>query len=142
MHVRHDSLLHTPPHLKARLLCRHDSHVRHGSHLCHDDSYPQHDSHVTHDSLLHTPPHLKARLLCRHDSQWLFFQNVIQVQPHGGKTPIVLYQEMWLQVFRHVSLQWGFHHHVAALESRSGKIATHTSDMAHTYVCSRCTCLL
>jgi len=38
-------------------------------------------------------------------SQWLFFQNVIQVQPHGGKNPIVLYQEMWLQVFRHVSLQ-------------------------------------
>jgi len=36
---------------------------------------------------------------------WLFFQNVIQVQPHGGKNPIVLYQEMWLQVFRHVSLQ-------------------------------------
>ena len=34
-----------------------------------------------------------------------FFQNVIQVQPHGGKNPIVLYQEMWLQVFRHVSLQ-------------------------------------
>jgi len=27
------------------------------------------------------------------------------VQPHGGKNPIVLYQEMWLQVFRHVSLQ-------------------------------------
>ena len=40
-----------------------------------------------------------------HTLQWLFFQNVIQVQPHGGKNPIVLYQEMWLQVFRHVSLQ-------------------------------------
>jgi len=37
--------------------------------------------------------------------QWLFFQNVIQVQPHGGKNLIVLYQEMWLQVFRHVSLR-------------------------------------
>jgi len=31
--------------------------------------------------------------------EWLFFQNVIQVQPHGGKNPIVLYQELWLQVF-------------------------------------------
>jgi len=38
-------------------------------------------------------------------SKWLFFQNVIQVQPQGGKNPIELYQEMWLQVFRHVSQQ-------------------------------------
>jgi len=30
---------------------------------------------------------------------------VIQVQPQGGKNPIELYQEMWLQVFRHVSQQ-------------------------------------
>jgi len=26
----------------------------------------------------------------------LFSQNVIQLQPHGSKNPIVLYQEMWL----------------------------------------------
>ena len=30
--------------------------------------------------------------------QWLFSQNVIQLQPHGSKNPIVLYQEMWLHV--------------------------------------------
>jgi len=36
-------------------------------------------------------------------SQWLFFQNVIQLQPHGSKNPIVLYQEMWLQRWLHVS---------------------------------------
>ena len=35
--------------------------------------------------------------------QWLFFQNVIQVQPHGGKNPIVLYQEMWLQGAAHLN---------------------------------------
>jgi len=40
--------------------------------------------------------------------KWLFFQNVIQVQPHGGKTPIVLYQEMWLQVFRHAGRRTNF----------------------------------
>ena len=34
---------------------------------------------------------------------WLFSQNVIQLQPHGSKTPIVLYQEMWLQRWLHVS---------------------------------------
>jgi len=33
---------------------------------------------------------------------WLFFQNVIQLQPHGSKNPIVLYQEMWLQRWLHV----------------------------------------
>jgi len=37
--------------------------------------------------------------------QWLFLQNVIQVQPHGGKTPIVLYQEMWLQMLLHFNMQ-------------------------------------
>jgi len=31
------------------------------------------------------------------------FQNVIQLQPHGSKNPIVLYQEMWLQRWLHVS---------------------------------------
>jgi len=36
-------------------------------------------------------------------SQWLFFENAIQLQPHGGKTHIVLYQEMWLQSWLHVS---------------------------------------
>jgi len=30
--------------------------------------------------------------------QWLFFQNAIQVQLHGGKTPIVLYWEMKLNL--------------------------------------------
>jgi hypothetical protein len=35
--------------------------------------------------------------------QWLFFQNVIQVQLHGGKNPIVLYWEMKLQSDLHVS---------------------------------------
>jgi len=29
---------------------------------------------------------------------WLFFQNVIQLQPHGSKNHIVLYQEMRLQI--------------------------------------------
>jgi len=173
----------------------------------------------THTNTKCTYERTQARLERRRDSerkytpvlyicQWLFLQNVIQVQPHGGKNPIVLYQEMWLQVFRDVSLQptaatmqrfnwsgpphgggqgmswlgmrlarrwtcvflwiaivfrssvrgtwpveslhggcsrlqsaagwndgtlattfpgtiqWGFYHHVAALESRSGKIAT------------------
>jgi len=32
-----------------------------------------------------------------------FFQNAIQLQPYGGKTHIVLYQEMWLQSRLHVS---------------------------------------
>jgi len=36
-------------------------------------------------------------------SEWLFFQNAIQVQLHGGKTPIVLYWEMKLQDDLHVS---------------------------------------
>jgi len=36
--------------------------------------------------------------------QWLFFQNVIQAHPHGGKTPIVLYQEMWMRRRRHVGI--------------------------------------
>ena len=35
--------------------------------------------------------------------QCLFSQNVIQLQPHGSKNPIVLYQEMWLQRWLHVS---------------------------------------
>ena len=51
------------------------------------------------------------------NSQWLFFQNVIQVQPHGGKNPIVLYQEMWLQVFRHVSLHCSHHATVQLVRS-------------------------
>jgi len=50
--------------------------------------------------------------------QWLFFQNVIQVQPHGGKNPIVLCQEMWLQVFRHVSLQPT----AATMQSSTGQV--------------------
>jgi len=37
--------------------------------------------------------------------QWLFVQNAIQVQPHGGKNPIALYQEMWLRMLLHVSMQ-------------------------------------
>ena len=37
--------------------------------------------------------------------QWLFSQNVTQVQLHGGKTPIVLYQEMKLQFELHVSIE-------------------------------------
>jgi len=36
---------------------------------------------------------------------WLFFQNATQVQLHGGKTPIVLYQEMKLQFELHVSIE-------------------------------------
>jgi len=35
--------------------------------------------------------------------KWLFFQNAIQLQPHGGKNHIVLYQEMWLQSWLHFS---------------------------------------
>jgi len=35
--------------------------------------------------------------------EWLFFHNAIQLQPHGGKNHIVLYQEMWLQSRLHVS---------------------------------------
>ena len=35
--------------------------------------------------------------------KWLFFQNAIQVQLHGGKIPIVLYWEMKLQSDLHVS---------------------------------------
>ena len=35
--------------------------------------------------------------------QWLFFQNAIQVQLHGGTNPIVLYWEMKLQSDLHVS---------------------------------------
>jgi len=35
--------------------------------------------------------------------QWLFSQHVIQLQPHGNKNPIVVYQEMWLQRWLHVS---------------------------------------
>jgi len=35
--------------------------------------------------------------------KWLFFQNVIQVQLHGGKNPIVMYWEMKLQTELHVS---------------------------------------
>ena len=83
---------------------------------------------------------------------WLFFQNAIQVQLHGGKNPIVLYWEMKLQSDLHVSnepaatslqrfnwsgagqiaasfpstIQWGFYHREGALESRSGRIATAT----------------
>ena len=42
-------------------------------------------------------------------SQWLFFQNATQVHLqwilHGGKTPIVLYQEMKLQFEPHVSIE-------------------------------------
>jgi len=47
------------------------------------------------------PCFLSPSLTCK----WLFFQNVIHVQPHGGKTLIVLYQEMWLQMWLHVSMQ-------------------------------------
>ena len=36
-------------------------------------------------------------------NQWLFYQNVIQLQPHGSKNPIVLYQETCLQRWLHVS---------------------------------------
>jgi len=133
----------------------------------------------------------------RPSSEWLFFQNATQVQLHGGKNPIVLWQEIMLQFELHVSIepaeaslqqfnwsvpppetwnfleehlghvrgvppesfvfregeltsytvarklqqaqcwraaqiaasfpgtiQWGFYHREAALESRSGKIAT------------------
>jgi len=35
--------------------------------------------------------------------EWLFFQNAIQLQPHGGKNHIVLYQEMWKERWLHVS---------------------------------------
>jgi len=31
------------------------------------------------------------------------FQNVIQVQLHGSKTPVVLYQEMWMQMWLRVN---------------------------------------
>ena len=36
-------------------------------------------------------------------TKWLFFQNAIQLRPHGGKNHVVLYQEMWLQRRLHVS---------------------------------------
>jgi len=38
-------------------------------------------------------------------SEWLCFQNlnVIQLQPHSSKNPIVLYKEMWLHRWLHVS---------------------------------------
>ena len=36
--------------------------------------------------------------------EWRFFQNATQVQLHGGKIPIVLYQEMKLQFEPHVSI--------------------------------------
>jgi len=36
---------------------------------------------------------------------WLFFQNATQVQLHGGKTPIVLYQDMKLQFELHISIE-------------------------------------
>jgi len=35
--------------------------------------------------------------------QCLFFQNAIQLKPHGGKKYIVFNQEMWLQSRLHVS---------------------------------------
>ena len=38
-------------------------------------------------------------------SQWLFFHNATKVQLHGGKNPIVLYQEMKLQFELHVSIE-------------------------------------
>jgi len=38
-------------------------------------------------------------------SWWLFFQNVTQVQLHGGKNPIVLFQEMKLQFELHVGIE-------------------------------------
>jgi len=46
--------------------------------------------------------HLVTLTLCLYNvsheiCQWLFFQNVIQVQLHGSKNPIVVYQEIWLQ---------------------------------------------
>jgi len=36
---------------------------------------------------------------------WLFFQTATQVQVHGGRNPIVLYQEMKLQFKLHVSIE-------------------------------------
>ena len=35
--------------------------------------------------------------------QWLLFQNVIQLQPHGSKTPVIFYRGMWLQRWLHIS---------------------------------------
>ena len=35
--------------------------------------------------------------------QWLFFAIAIQLQPHGGKNHIVLYQETWLRRRLHAS---------------------------------------
>jgi len=51
-------------------------------------------------NLTHSP-------VCRTESflEWLFFQNATQVQLHGGKNPIVLYQEMKLQFELHVSIE-------------------------------------
>ena len=43
----------------------------------------------------------RIKLFC--SCPWLFFQIVIQAQPRGSKNLIVLYQEMWLQKWRHVS---------------------------------------
>ena len=37
--------------------------------------------------------------------EWLFFQNATQVQLHGGKNPVVLYQEMKLQFELHVRIE-------------------------------------
>jgi len=37
--------------------------------------------------------------------QWLFFQNATQVHLHGGKNPIVLYQDLKLQLKLHISFE-------------------------------------
>jgi len=39
------------------------------------------------------------------DWKWLFFQNATQVQLHGGRNSIVLYQKMKLQFELHVSIE-------------------------------------
>jgi len=52
---------------------------------------------------------LHFRIWCGESIQnwwgWLFFQNATQLQLHGGKKPIVLFQEMKLQFELHVSIE-------------------------------------
>jgi len=43
--------------------------------------------------------------ICSTGLSGYFFQNATQAQLHGGKNPIVLYQEMKLQFELHVSIE-------------------------------------
>ena len=54
-------------------------------------------------TFLHTHTHTQIETAC--NLGVLFFQNATQMQLHGGKNPIVLYQEMQLQFELHVSIE-------------------------------------